>query len=186
MINYQGYNLPEDAATPVTYTVDQTNNPGLVVIGGTTGSIATSLQLAIASPGGGVPIANQAVILPGDCAIGITWEKVLAVSGIIDGEDVIEHIRRKCCAIEFSFTLLSPNPNGGGYIFPQNDFKTLLNNVFLPNKVQSVQNTWLNSQGISQIVIHKMVPTPVKGSTKMMVRIVSIENIVGLPLTIAS
>lgn len=178
-VRYAGKTYPQDAAPARTYTLDQTNNPGLVVIGGTAGDVSANISLQVIAGGGSVPSATSGVILPADTVILVKWVKRLARSEILNGPDVTQMIRTRASEVIFTFTLRQPDTVNGGYKFPQDDFDTVLKNIFLPNKVQSVQNTWLNKQGITQLVFEELEPTVHRGATKMPVRLKGYQNMPG-------
>jgi hypothetical protein len=151
-VNYNGRELPRDKRTYNPPAKDLTNNPSLVVIGGIT--------------------------MPTDTAIYINGQKTLAVSKILDGVSVIERVMRQPYEIEFECVVRAQDA-AGNYIFPQDALDNLWTNVWLPDTVQTVQNTYLNKLGIQEIVIDSINPTTLRGSKNIPLRIRSFENVPG-------
>jgi hypothetical protein len=157
-VTYNGKELPRDQVPYSPPTKDLTNNPSLVVIGGIT--------------------------LPVDTAIYLNGKKTLAVSIILDGVSVVERISREPYELEFECVLRKDAPNGMGYIFPQDDLDNLWSNIWMPDTVQTIQNTYLNKLGIQQIIIDAITPTTVRGSRNIPLRIHAYENVLGQSLII--
>jgi hypothetical protein len=155
-----------DAKKPVIKYTDPTNNPGLVILG------ALYQNGTQKAPG---------VELPGDVAIYINGEKIIAESQILDGVVVFEHIARKPYDIEFEMVLRTKQ--GNDYIFPQAYIQKIWADLWIIDGVISIQNTYLNGLGVSQMVIFSIEPTTVRGSTNMPLRIKGKENQSGLLIT---
>ena len=154
------------AKTPVVKHIDQTNNPGLVILG------VLYQDGKQKAPG---------VELPGDVAIYLNGEKIISESQILDGAVVFEHIARKPYDIEFEMVLRTKQ--GNDYIFPQAYIQKIWADLWMIDGVISIQNTYLNGLGISQMVIFTIEPTTVRGSTNMPLRIKGKENQPGLLIT---
>lgn len=155
-VNYNGKTLPQDKVTYVPPQKDLTNNPSLVVIGGIT--------------------------LPADTAIYLNGKKNLATSKILDGVSVVERISREPYELEFECVVRTQQ--GTGYIFPQDELDNLWSNVWLPDSVQTIQNTYLNKLGIQEIIIESVSPTTVRGSKNIPLRIRGYENVPGQTLLV--
>lgn len=158
-VNYEGHTLPADKVTYTRPAKDLTNNPSRTLIGG--------------------------YQLPLDCAIYLTGEKVIAQTNILDGVAVFERILRKPYYLEFEMTIRTLNAKGDGYVFPQEELLSLWTKVWLPDTVQTVENTLLNKLGIQEMVVERVYPTTVRGSKNLPLRITGFENIPGDSLIIA-
>jgi hypothetical protein len=115
--------------------------------------------------------------LPRDVIISIDGEKVLAISKIIDGVIVFEHISRNYFEINFEMTVRSFSemyPNK--YVFPEQNVVDIFQKIFIPDSVMSVENTLLNAIGIFEVVIGKVRMTTLRGSTDVPVNIPCYEN----------
>ena len=143
---------------------DGTNNPSLVVLGG------------------------QA--LPQDTVIYINGKKILVVDKILDGVSVTERISREPYEIEFECVLRTSSPDNSlnydktSYIFPQDTLDSLWQQIWLPDTVQQIQNTYLNKLGILEMVIESIKPTTFRGSKNIALNIRGIENVPGQTLII--
>jgi hypothetical protein len=155
-VSYGGKEFPRDEKPFSPPTKDLTNNPSLVVIGGTT--------------------------LPPDTAIYLNGKKVLATSKILDGVSVVERILREPYEIEFECVVRAQQ--AGDYIFPQDALDNIWSNVWLPDTVQKIQNTYLNKLGVQEIIIESVSPTTVRGSKNIPLRIRAYENVPGQTLLI--
>lgn len=151
-VPYNGGEYPRDKKTYNPPPKDLTNNPGLVKIGGIT--------------------------MPADIVIYLNGSKVLAQSKILDGVSVIERIMRDPYELEFECTVRAQDADGN-YIFPQDALDNLWANVWLPDTVQTIDNTYLNKLGIREIVIQGITPTTVRGSKNIPLRIRALENVPG-------
>lgn len=155
-VPYAGKELPRDAVPVLTIPVDPTNNPSVVIIG--------------------------SVQLPNNTAIYVSAKKKLAMSQILDGVVVYERILREPYEIEFEGSIITQT--GNQYVFGQTEIDTIWSNVWLPNTVQSLTNTYLNKLGIMEIVIDSITPVTVRGSTNIPFRIKCYENVPGQSLII--
>jgi hypothetical protein len=156
-VNYNGSELPRDKKQYTPPTKDLTNNPSLVIIGGIT--------------------------MPPDTAIYLNGQKTLAVSKILDGVSVVERIMRQPYELEFECVIRSQDA-AGNYIFPQDALDNLWANVWIPDTVQTVQNTYLNKLGIQEIVIDSITPSTIRGSKNVPLRIRAYENVPGQTIII--
>lgn len=157
-VNYSGRELPRDKKAYVPPLTDLTNYPQLVIIGN--------------------------IVMPPDTAIFINGQKTLAVSKILDGVSVIERIMRQPYEIEFECVVRAQD-GAGNYIFPQDALDDLWVNIWLPDTVQTIQNTYLNKLGIREIVIDSISPTTLRGSTNIPLRIRAYENIPGQTIIVS-
>lgn len=153
---YDGYTMPRDAVTPVKAPIDFTNNPSLVTIGN----------------------GDNNLSLPSDVMVYIEGEKIIAESQILDGVSVFEHITRKPYEINFECNIWDTDADGK-QIFPQDLLDDIFQNIFLPNTVIAVTNTFLNKIGISQLIVKTISPATVRGSFKIPLRIKCYENVPG-------
>ncbi len=154
-VNYAGYNLPEQAIKPTPYVIDPSNNPS------------------------GLTIGN--VVFPASTQIIPKGDKIIPESQIIDGVTVFQHVSRKATELDFEVLLWE---NGSNVRFPQERINAIWTNLFIPNSVQPVINTWLNNLGISQLIIKSISPKPRVGSTNVTLKIKAYENQVGQTLII--
>jgi Domain of unknown function (DUF6046) len=162
-VQYQGKSLPADKKVFTPIPTDLTNNPS---------------RLRLYS-------ADFGLVLPQDSIIYLSGEKKLAMTEILDGVVVYERILRKPYSLEFEFTLRTMDPNNNGqYIFPQEDLLNLWTNVWLPDSVVNIDNTYLNKLGIQEMIIEEITPVTVRGSKNLPVRIRGYENVPGLSLII--
>lgn len=151
-VNYNGGQFPRDKKEYNPPARDLTNNPSLLTIGGIT--------------------------LPPDTIIYLSGSKILAKSQILDGVAVMERINREPYEIEFECVVRAQD-TAGNYIFPQDALDNIWVNVWLPNTVQAIQNTYLNKLGIQEMVIENISPTTVRGSKNIPLRIRGYENVPG-------
>lgn len=149
-VQYAGKTLPAQAVKPIKPTYDATNNPKRIVIG--------------------------TMPLPYSTNISLSGDKIIAESQIIDGVSVFEHINRKPYEIEFKFLIWDASFEP---VFPQETINELWTDVWEPNTVQIIQNTYLNGLGISQIIIKSIKPMPRLGSKNVDMVIKAFENQVG-------
>lgn len=155
-VNYAGSTLPQDKVAPTPTAVDPTNNPSLINIGGN--------------------------VLPPDTEVRISGEKILAESQIIDGVSVFEHIARKPYEIEFMVVVrevgaIGTNPVPGAvWPFPQVELNEIWQTIWVPNTVQTIQNTLINGLGILEIIIKSIAPATRLGSKNIYARIKAYEN----------
>lgn len=156
-VTYNGKELPlyEKPYSPP--QKDLTNNPSLVVIGGIT--------------------------MPADTVIYINGQKILAQSKILDGVSVTERILRMPYEIEFECVIREVDGNNIN-VFPQNELYNIWSNVWLPDSVLTIQNTYLNKLGIRELVVESISPTTVRGSKNIPLRIRGYENIPGTTIII--
>lgn len=153
---YNGKVLPRDAVKPVITPIDFTNNPSLITIGNGENSLA----------------------LPSDVMVNIEGEKIIAESVILDGVSVFEHIARKPFEIDFDCNVWDTDKDGK-QVFPQDILDDIFTNIFMPNTVISVTNTYLNKLGVRELIIKNITPATVRGSFKVPLRIKCYENVPG-------
>lgn len=151
-VNYNGGQFPRDKKAFQPPQTDLTNYPSLIIIGN--------------------------VALPPDTAIYLNGSKTLAQSKILDGVSVMERISRQPYELEFECVVRAQDANGN-YIFPQDELDNIWVNVWLPDTVQTIQNTYLNKLGIQEIIIESISPTTVRGSKNIPLRIRAYENVPG-------
>lgn len=158
-VNYGGKVLPQQSVTPQPYVVDQSNNPSAIAIGG--------------------------IFLPATTQIILRGEKTIAESQIIDGVSVFEHISRKPYEIDFDIKIWQQdNSNLASTTFPQQQVNNIWNDIWSPNTVQILNNTYLNGLGVQQIIIKSISPMPQLGSTILTIRIKAFENQIGQTIII--
>ena len=151
-INYNGGQYPRDKKQYNPPQKDLTNNPSLLIVGNVT--------------------------LPADTVIYLNGSKTLAQSKIVDGVSVIERISRQPYEIEFECVVRAQDA-AGNWIFPQDALNNIWVNVWVPDTVQTIQNTYLNKLGIQEMVIETVTPTTVRGSKNIPLRMRGYENIPG-------
>lgn len=171
-VDYAGKSYPQDKVAFNKPGVDPTNQPSIIYIGG--------LQL------------------PPDTLIMLTGEKIITKDPILDGVVVFEHIARHPYEIEFDLVIREQGAingfNTGDVIpgfslvgaFPQQAMNKLWKQVWEPDSVQSLTNTYLNGLGIMEIVIESVRPATVRGSKNIPVKIRAYENIPGQSLIITN
>lgn len=157
-VEYAGKQLPRDKSLKAPVPKDLTNNPSLIIIGGIT--------------------------LPQDTVILMDFEKLIPGSKILDGVYVAEHVGRMPYELELEGTFRVSDPTKTMNIFPQEEIDNLFQNVWLPDTVQPVQNTYLNRLGIQEIIIKKGKTVTVRGSTNLPFRLWAMENQVGTTLIV--
>lgn len=146
-VPYNGKVLPEQKAAKVQPIFDPSNNPRLIIIGSTT--------------------------LPTSTNISLSGKKILAESQIIDGVSVYEHISRKAYEIEFKIMIYDAS---SAPIFPQSFITDIWDSIWLPNTVQTIQNTYLNNLHIQEIIVESIKPQPRLGSKIVDMVIKTVEN----------
>lgn len=160
-VEYQGHQLDRDKKPYVAPAKDLTNYPSTLKIGG--------------------------ILLPPDVVVYLSGSKTLAVTKILDGVQVTERIMRNAYELEFECTMRQKNntsPWDGGYVFPQDDFYNIWANVWLPDSVQKIENTYLNKLGIQEIIIESIQPETIRGSKNLPFRIKAWENVPGQSLIV--
>lgn len=161
-INYNGFTLPRDKVKFVAPPVDETNLPSLIILNA----------------------GLQDITLPVDTAIYIDGKKTIATSKILDGVNVYERIMRDPYSLEFEMVIREKNAQNQ-YIFGQAELDNLWTNIWLPESVCSIQNTYLNRLGVFEMVIETITPSTVRGTTNIPVRIKAYENVPGTSLIIS-
>ncbi len=117
--------------------------------------------------------------LPVDVMITLNNEKVIAESKILDGVAVFERVSRNPMEINFEFTVRQKGympQNLGEYIFPAEILKSLMDDVWLPNAVLTIKNTFLNKIGIIDVIVKSVTIATVRGSTNVPVSLHCLEN----------
>lgn len=172
-VQYAGKTLPADKVQQVDVVIDPTNQPSVIVIGGYT--------------------------LPPDTIIMLTGKKIIAKDAILDGVVVYEHIARHPYEIEFDVIVREDgaipgyanqiNTSGQQYTqqpFPQIGINNIWRQIWLPDSVQQIQNTYLNGLGILEVIIEEVRPTAVRGSKNIPLKIKAYENIPGQSIIISN
>jgi hypothetical protein len=179
-VNYAGYNLPAQKVTSIPFVTPQSNNPANLYLGNIgfiTGQVSNNDPVMILPGGKGLNLITAGVqILPKD-------EKILAESQIIDGVSVFEHINRR--PVEFDIEILLWK-NGYGVAFPQQTITTIWDNLWMPNTVQKVQNTFMNGIHVQEVIIKSISPMPRLGSTNVILKLKVVENQAGQSLIIGN
>lgn len=183
-VPYAGKTLPQDAVTYQRTPIDQSNQPGLIVLG-TLAAVASPFAGVVTSPAPvtGASLPNGGVVLPADVVIQGEIEKIIADTTIIDGVQVTEHIRRNAIPIEFEFTIRAKSQND--YIFGQDFLDTLFQKILIPNTVIYVQNTLLNRIGITQLICRRGQFTTQRGKVNIPMVIRFTENVPGESLIVS-
>lgn len=181
-VQYEGYTLPQDAAI----LADPPINPTVRYAGFTLPNDVLPPQKSIADPTNdpsSIVIGN--IFLPASTQVILRGEKIIAESQIIDGVSVFEHISRKPYEIDFDIKIWQgDNSNQASRTFPQQQINNIWNDVWNPNSVQVLNNTYLNGLGIQQIIIKSINPMPQLGSTILTIRIKAMENQIGQSIII--
>lgn len=168
-VNYNGSELPRDKVQPVTQQIDPTNNPSSIMVGG--------------------------YLLPPDTLVLLNGDKIITSDVILDGVVVYEHIARKPYEIDFDI-IARPLGDIAGYgintnvnesnpgalqqkSFPQQAINDIWTKIWQPDSVQPIQNTYLNSLGILEVIIKSISPATVRGTTNVPIKIKAFENIPG-------
>jgi hypothetical protein len=144
---------------------DPTNNPALVIINNVT--------------------------LPKDALITIDGKKLLVNSKILDGVNVTERILREPYKIEIECVFRKTNSVGEinadstFWIFDQESLNNAWNNIWLPDGVLKIKNTYINQLGVTEIIIESVNPIISRGSTNIGFKISAIENVAGQTLIIS-
>ena len=120
-------------------------------------------------------IPNKWVRLPIDVVIGLDGDKVIAESKILDGVAVFERISRKPFEINFEFTCREQDESGN-YVFPQDTIQELVQTVWQKDQVIQLKNTFLNSLGISNIILQSITFTSIRGNTTVICSIKAKES----------
>jgi hypothetical protein len=166
-VRYQGNSFPDDNIILPSAGTDQSNNPSLITLGNVT--------------------------LPASTLIMISDKKNIAQSQILDGVSVFEHVNRGPAEITLDFTITEGRVKGneisdssGGFStpisnqfdrsFPQQQANFVWTNLWLPNTVVSVTNTYLNGLGIMSVIIEDIQVATVRGSLNIPVKIRAWEN----------
>lgn len=129
--------------------------------------------------------------LPGDTIPEIDGSKVLVNNKIIDGVNVTTRILRDPYNISFEGTFTQQNDygtvnaNGNFYVFPQQLLNNAWKQIWIPDSVLNVQNSYLNALGVTEIIIKSFNPSIYRGSTNIGFRIEAIENLQGQTLIIS-
>ena len=143
---------------------DASNDPSLVIIGNFT--------------------------FPADVMIFLNGKKVIVHSKILDGVSVTERIQREPYEIEIECILRQKTDigyfdyDGDSYLFPQDMLSEFWQKIWLPDTVQTIQSTYLNKLGISELIIETVTPSTFRGSKNIALRVRGIENVQGQTLII--
>lgn len=157
-VTYNGGSYPRDKVTYKPVPPDPANNPSMLKING--------------------------IQLPGDIAIYFNFSKKLAVTPLLDGGvQVIEKINRNAYELEFECTIRDQDDQGN-YIFPQNKAYEFLTNIFVPDSVLKLENTFLNKLGIREVVMDNGNQATVRGSKNIPLRFRMYENMPGQSLIV--
>lgn len=172
-VNYNGQVFPRDRIQYQPPVADPTNQPSIIVIGG--------------------------YQLPPDTLIRLGGKKVITKDAILDGVVVFEHISRYPYEIEFDIIIREDGAIPGFSTtidvsaaanapqpFPQLSINNVWRQVWLPDSVQTIQNTYLNNLGILEIVIESIDPALVRGSKNIPIRMRAYENVPGKSLIITT
>lgn len=151
-VPYEGKNLPSQAIKPIKILPDPTNNPSAISLG---------------------PTTDIQYLLPASINIIPNGEKILAESQIIDGVSVFEHINRKPYEIDLKIMIFDATNTP---VFPQEQIKKIWSNIWLPDTVMVIKNTFLNSLNINQVIVKSIKTQPRLGSKIVDMVIKIVEN----------
>ncbi len=160
-VEYAGSSLPSQKNSPQPFIIDQTNNPSSIVLSA----------------------GQNFVFLPASTQIILKGEKIIAESQILDGVSVFEHVSRKPYEIDFDILIWNSSYNAP---FPQDIINNIWTDLWLPNTIVDVANTYLNGIGIQQVIIKSINPAPKLGSTNVTLKIRCYENQIGQSIIISS
>jgi Domain of unknown function (DUF6046) len=113
--------------------------------------------------------------LPIDVIIGLDGDKVIAESKILDGVAVFERICRKPYEINFEFNCRDQDSTGK-YIFPQRIVQELVDDVWKPDQVIPIINSFINSLKIFNVVLQPISFTTIRGNTNIICTIKAKES----------
>jgi hypothetical protein len=182
----QGQNVGSSVVALVPVT-DFSNTPSICIIGG---QIVTSTTIQTLPNGQTISTQTQrnvgGVQLPQDVNIKLGFEKHIILDTILDGVPITEYVARKATTITITCTyrtyLTGTNVSildGTQNTFPQSELEAFFQQIFTPNSVQSIENSYLNGLGINSIVIQKVEPICYNGSTNVQLTITAYENVAG-------
>lgn len=174
-VQYDGKTLPGQKAPPQVPFIDPTNNPKFLVIG--------------------------TIQLPPDSKVEITNKKILVLTHILDGPSVFERISRDPADIEIECVLRMQNQGGVTFyntnnspsgltgptydVFAVQYMEDVWNQIWLPDSVQTVNNSYLNKLNISQLVIEHVSAQVQRGSSNILLHLKCYENVPGQSLIIS-
>lgn len=167
-VNYAGNALPAAGKQYVPIALDPTNQPSLVMLSTNQAAIVQNNGTAYTAPVTGAILENGVIVLPGDCKIRGTLDKIIAETTIIDGpngqENVVvdEHIRRGPLKFDLEFTARAQT--GNQWMFAQAFINSLFARIIYPASVVYILNTLLNGIGVTEIVILKVEFDTVRGN----------------------
>lgn len=146
--------MPSDKSPINIFPIDLANNPKRIVLNG--------------------------FELPQDSVIRWDAEKVIAESQILDGVSVYERIARKPYVIDLYCTFRQKNDStiagAPQYLFPQDLIDEFIKQAWVPNQLLTIENTLLNSIGITEVVFIKHSVDTIRGSLNVPVTINLKEN----------
>ncbi len=161
-VNYANHQLPRDKVQSLPIVIkDGTNNPSSIILSA----------------------GQNFVFLPASTQIILKGEKIIAESQILDGVSVFEHVSRKPYEIDFDILIWNSSYNAP---FPQDVINNIWTDLWLPNTIVDVGNTYLNGIGIQQVIIKSINPAPKLGSTNVTLKIRCYENQIGQSIIISS
>jgi hypothetical protein len=133
--------------------------------------------------------------LPLDTLILLDDEKIIAESKILDGASIFEKVSRKPFSINFEFTIrqrinekfdtvrqsatntINTSLTGRGrFVFPQSVIENYIENIYKPDQVVKIENTYLNGIGITELIIKSATLTTIRGNTDVMGSLKCFEN----------
>jgi hypothetical protein len=129
-------------------------------------------------------IVIEGQILPPDTLIMLDGEKIIAESKILDGVMVYERVGRNPFKVDFEFNIKSnlvqiPGVNiqvDKGNVFPQDIIQSYFTDIWNPDQVVKVKNTYLNGIGIKELIIKKVNLKTVRGTINVQGSINTLEN----------
>lgn len=160
-VYYAGSELPAQRVTPIGLITDLSNNPSSIALG----------------------VNGVYITLPASTQIILKGEKIIAESQILDGVSVFEHVSRKPYEIDFDVLIWNSSMNAP---FPQDVINNIWNNLWVPNTILQLVNTYLNGLGVLQVIVKSINPTPKLGSTSVVLKLKLYENQVGQSIIMSS
>lgn len=135
---------------------------------------------------------QKTVQLPLDVQISVNGKKIIAESKILDGVTVYERILRNPYEVQFEFTVRQVLSQPGSdatlnttgrkdqkYVFPQDVLEDYIKNIWEPNCILNLENSYLNKvYGIFELVVTELPEVAtVRGSTNVPMKLSCKENV---------
>jgi len=120
--------------------------------------------------------------LPPDVVINVNAGKQINKVQILDGVAVFERVTRTPIEIEFDFTFREISQTGGNipkqsrFIFPLNEARAFMQQLWRKDEVLKVDNGYLNSIGVTNIIVNDMSLMTIRGNTDVSVKMKCFED----------